>query len=322
MKKFLISIDTEGDNFWEWTYGDKITTENSHYVPRFQNLCEKYGFKPTYLTNYEMACDNSFVSFAKKKLTTGSCEIGMHMHAWNSPPIYELQNRMDIKPGDCSFLTEYPEKIIGQKVDYLTDFIEHRFGERPIVFRSGRWAMNNICFKALDKAGYIADCSVTPGMDMSMSRGFTENSFGTDYSKSPRNPYYIPNTSLLEIPMTVRENHCVKKDGNNSLKHRLRNVYKAMKGRGTVWLRPNRKNLRDLLYLTNVVKKEKHTDYLMFMLHTSEMMPGGSPTFRNDEDIEKLYEDLEVLFSAIYKDFEGCTISEYARQKRGSKLLK
>ena len=49
MKKFLISIDTEGDNLWNWEYGKEITTENSLFVPRFQNLCEKYGFKPTYL---------------------------------------------------------------------------------------------------------------------------------------------------------------------------------------------------------------------------------------------------------------------------------
>ncbi len=27
MKKFLISIDTEGDNQWHWRLGDSITTE-------------------------------------------------------------------------------------------------------------------------------------------------------------------------------------------------------------------------------------------------------------------------------------------------------
>ncbi|MDR8263551.1 deacetylase, partial [Acinetobacter baumannii] len=48
---FLITIDTEGDNLWQ--KHDSITTENARYLPRFQQLCEKYGFKPVYLTNYE-----------------------------------------------------------------------------------------------------------------------------------------------------------------------------------------------------------------------------------------------------------------------------
>lgn len=31
MKKFLITIDTEGDNLWEWKNGEKIYTENTLY---------------------------------------------------------------------------------------------------------------------------------------------------------------------------------------------------------------------------------------------------------------------------------------------------
>ena len=90
MKKFLISIDTEGDNLWAWKTGDKITTENARFLPRFQELCEKYGFKPTYLTNHEMANDPFFVRYFKQRNLSGKCEIGMHLHAWNSPPNYDL----------------------------------------------------------------------------------------------------------------------------------------------------------------------------------------------------------------------------------------
>lgn len=90
MKTFLITVDTEGDNLWQWKPGEKITTENSLFIPRFQELCEKYGLIPTYLTNYEMACDDRWVEYARKKEKDGKCEIGMHIHAWNSPPDYKL----------------------------------------------------------------------------------------------------------------------------------------------------------------------------------------------------------------------------------------
>lgn len=36
-------------------------------------------------------------------------------------------------------------------------------------------------------------------------------------------------------------------------------------------------------------------DYVEYMLHSSEYMPGGSPTFQNERDIERLYADLEAF---------------------------
>lgn len=76
---FLITIDTEGDNLWQ--KHDSITTENARYLPRFQQLCEKYGFKPVWLTNYEMAIDPVYIEFAKDAIARGTAEIGMHLHA-------------------------------------------------------------------------------------------------------------------------------------------------------------------------------------------------------------------------------------------------
>ena len=39
---FLLTIDTEPDNLWNKQRN--ITTCNADYLPRFQTLCEKYGF--------------------------------------------------------------------------------------------------------------------------------------------------------------------------------------------------------------------------------------------------------------------------------------
>ncbi len=58
---YLIIIDTEDDNLWEASHD--ITVENARYLPRFQELCEQYGLKPVYLTNYEMAVSDVFREF-------------------------------------------------------------------------------------------------------------------------------------------------------------------------------------------------------------------------------------------------------------------
>ena len=57
----------------------------------------------------------------------------------------------------------------------------------------------------------------------------------------------------------------------------------------------------------------------MFMLHSSEMMPGGSPTFKTQESIEILYRDLERLFQHVSKNYEGITLREYCEKFESGK---
>lgn len=312
MKKFLISIDTEGDNLWLWKLGDKVTTENAKYLPRFQNLCDRYGFKPTFLTNFEMASDSFFVSYFKEVASQKRCEIGMHLHAWNNPPEYELSVRKDLVPG-APYLIEYPFDIMESKIEAMTNLLIEKFGIYPITHRAGRWATDENYIKLLKKYGYICDCSFTPGKDWSKAPGQSPDSFGTDYSKAPLRPFFVNNTGILEVPVTVREDHRLRRNTGEGIRKSLRNHYRAIKGQGKIWLRPDGKNLNDLLYLSDQIAKSSKDDYLMFMLHSSELMPGGCDRFNSEEKIEKLYSDLELLFEHISETYEGETIGEYAK---------
>lgn len=320
MKKFIITIDTEFDNGWQWQYGDPITTANAAYIPRFQELCEKYGFIPTYLITYEFARDQGFVDYMKPKQLEGKCEIGLHPHAWNIPPLYDLQPRTDGTPGYV-FLKEYPAEIIYQKLKALKDEITRQFGREPVSHRAARWGMDQTYFAQLDRCGVPYDCSVTPFMDWTGAKGRTENSCGPNYVNHPRKAYRVAGTGILEVPMTVCMDHrfTLNEGGNTSKKRNIKNFIRAMKGKKALWLRPQGDNLTDLLYIVEQARKHK-ADYLMFMLHSSEMMPGGSPTFDTPEKIEKLYENLDILFREISRDFEGISMADYGKQMEEKRL--
>lgn len=111
---FIITVDTEGDNLWRHVEGNPIGTRNAEYLPRFQSLCEKYGFKPVYLTNYEMAMSDVFVKEAKDWLSKGACEIGVHLHAWNNPPIHELAGLYHNNPYSLNIQRKLYAKSSGQ----------------------------------------------------------------------------------------------------------------------------------------------------------------------------------------------------------------
>jgi hypothetical protein len=51
--------------------------------------------------------------------------------------------------------------------------------------------------------------------------------------------------------------------------------------------------------------------HVEFTLHSSELMPGGSPKFRNARDIERLYGHLEILFEELSTWCRGMTLSEF-----------
>ena len=304
MRYFLITIDTEGDNLWSVSnIKDVITTDNASYLSRFQELCEQYDFIPTYLVNYEMAIDERMAELGREGLKEKKLEIGSHVHAWNQPPYFPIIKRYG-KRGK-PFLGEYSRMIIRRKLEYLTKMLEDIFQCPILSHRGGRWYMDEIILNELTKLGYKVDCSVTPGVSWESNRGWSPGSIGPDYTDFSnkvvelgihKKGKVVP-SGVLEIPVTV-----------SSLKE----------GSRKYWLRPTGGNLRQMKLLIDKASDENR-GYVEFMLHSSELMPGGSPTFKNRGMIEYLYRDMDELFSyAKENGYEGIGLSGYAERVRGT----
>ncbi|MDT8849984.1 polysaccharide deacetylase family protein [Pantoea dispersa] len=313
---FLITLDTEGDNLWRNRSG-KVTTHNVRFLPRFQALCEKYGFKPTWLTNYEMASDPAYVEFGRDLLARGQGEIGMHLHAWYSPPEYALtDDEWHYQP----YLIEYPENVLRDKVAYMTDLLENAFQRKMTSHRAGRWAFNEVYARALIDQGYLVDCSVTPRVSWRNAQGAPQGQGGTDYSHFPDRAYFLDeqdisrpgDSPLLELPMSIQYRY-------GAFTNQLKKVWNGIRGRqrgpSVNWLRPVGGNLAQMKQVAEQTLAQGN-DYVEFMLHSSEFMPDGSPTFKTEADIERLYDDLEGLFSWLATRTQGMTLTEFARLKQ------
>lgn len=311
MKHFIITIDTEGDNLWSWKQGDKITTKNVKYLQRFQKLCEQYGFQPVWLTNYEMILDQTYVDFITKVEERKTGELGMHLHAWNTPPEYELSMQRMGAP----YLIEYPPDIMEEKIAVMTELLKERTGIAPMTHRAGRWATNELYFELLKKYGYHVDCSVTPHESWKNHQGSTETGAGSDYTKNPEKAYWIDeDKTFLEVPVTIRHvNHFFLPE-HKTLKSMAGSVKRTILGMN-IWLRPGHSSEKQMQYLIERIV-DSDADYLMFMLHSSEFMPGGSPNFKTAESIENLYALLERLFARIALQFQGITLRDYYKERK------
>ena len=311
---FVITIDTEGDNLW--AAPTTVTTENARYLPRFQALCERYGLAPTWLTNYEMAECAAFRELGRDVLQRGTGEIGMHLHAWNSPPLTN-----DDDPKVHAYLIEYPAQVMREKIARMTDLLERRFDRRPVSHRAGRWAFDGRYARLLVEQGYRVDCSVTPHVSWATFPGRPDGDGGTDYTTYPAHPYFLDLdrldaegvSPLLEVPVSIVTAPNPSRGGGRdaptlSVPARAGGVPVA-----TWWLRPNGRNVDAMLGILDRAREQRWS-CVEFMLHSSELMPGGSPTFPTADDVEALYDDLETLFATAAEHFRGATLNEFQRE--------
>ncbi len=313
---FIITIDTEGDDLW--ARPRQITTRNAEYLPRFQLLCERFRFKPVYLTNYEMAMCDVFVEFARDVVARGAGEIGMHLHAWNSPPLDPLtRDDFHYQP----YLIEFPEPVMREKIKTLTRLLEDRFEQKMVSHRAGRWALDGRYAAILLDEGYRVDCSVTPGVDWRASLGDPGGNGGSDYTGFPDQPYFLNSSdisrpasgTLLEVPMTTRPSGLYRKAPWAYRIPLLRQAAHRVSPKLS-WLCPTplleKNNLNAMLQVARAARAEGAA-HLEFMLHSSELMPGGSPTFKDPSEIERLYEHLEMLFEDLSPWCRGTTLKEF-----------
>ncbi len=315
---FLITIDTEGDNLWSKPRA--ITTRNASALPRFQALCESYGMRPTYLVNYEMATSPVFQEFGRDVLRRQAGEIGMHLHAWNTPPLVPLtEDDLAFQP----YLIEYPKAIIHQKIAAMTDLLEETFGIKMISHRAGRWSFNEVYAQSLAAHGYRVDCSATPLVSWRQHLGDPNRTGGTDYSRFPSEPYFVDlsdvsrpgDSPLLEIPMTIVPSrwpsmlHLRRYLNGLPLTRRILNRFFPP----VHWLRPDRRNGHSLVRIVRHASRQRRT-CVEFMLHSSELIAGGSPFFPRDADVERLHQNLKMLFAVVRETCVGATLRECYEQ--------
>ena len=92
--KFILTIDTEGDN--QWDHGRELTVENIKFIPRFQDLCNKYLIRPTYLVTSEVCEDSYAKEIFTDYLSKEAAEIGAHLAFMDNTPFSWTEMVTDI----------------------------------------------------------------------------------------------------------------------------------------------------------------------------------------------------------------------------------
>lgn len=321
---FIITIDTEADN--QWSEPAVTSTENVRFIPRFQALCERFGFAPTYLCTYEVVTSPLFHEVLLPYHRAGTAEIGAHLHPWTTPP---FDRRWDAPGKSSPYPSELPLDLFTRKLGVLTEALASRLGGPARSYRAGRWGFAAAHIGPVLEHGYLVDCSVTP---LVAWRDAGAREHGQDFTTAPAQPYFMAwddpcragTSSLLEVPVTILHTNWLMRRwaGLRRLyrRHRKALVARALNralGIAPRWFRPFPDMTVGRLKAVYRTARRLKLPVVEMMFHSSELMPGASPHNPTNEAVEDLYRRLEGIFGYLARqNVEGVTLGRFAERYR------
>jgi hypothetical protein len=321
--KFIITIDTEGDN--QWSPELPQSAENLRFIPRFQELCDRFHFPPTYLCTYDVADSPLFDEILLPFHRSRRAEIGAHLHPWTNPPLSEW----DRSETSAAYPSELPPDVFGKKLETLTALLTRRLGEAPRSYRAGRWGLSAAHIPFLLRCGYIVDCSVTPELSWT-DRGARER--GQDFSDAPVAPYFMAwgdparegASGLFEVPVTilhtngvVRRSPLLRAAYRRHRKTRAARFFNRFFRVAPQWFRPFSDMTVPRLIAVHQTAKHLDLPVIEMMFHSSELMPDGSPHNTTVDAVDRLFKRLDQIFAYLAEQqVEGTTLSAFAAHAR------
>jgi hypothetical protein len=231
---------------------------------------DRHGVVPTYVIDFPVVNTPEAVSILRSIADDGRCEIGAHLHPWVSPPIEEEVNIYNSFPGNL------PPALEREKLARLTARIEHAFGQRPTIYKAGRYGLGPATFETLQELGFQVDASVVPHTDFSAYGG-------PDFTGFPAGPFWA-GSNLIALPLSVHFAGAVAALGpklystlSNGLSVRLRllGIAASLGLLERLRLSPEGHTLAEMKRQTHLALARGER-YFMLTYHSATLLPGAT----------------------------------------------
>lgn len=297
----LVTVDTEEEFPWHEPVSRAHTSTTAIAAqPKAHRIFEKYGIRPTYVVDYPVASQESGINPLRELFDDGACQIGAHLHPWVNPPFDETVNNRNSYPGNL------PRMLEKAKLGVLTDKIEESFGQRPVVYKAGRYGVGPDTAAILAELGYRIDTSVVPRTDFRVDEG-------PDFRAHAAKPSWIGDTGVLEIPLTAGFTGRLSGLGwggwskidtpvGRSLK--LTAVSSRLGILDRIVLTPEGLTTNEHKRLTRQMMKTGHRVF-SFTYHSPSLVPGCTPYVANDAELAAFLDRMDRYFDYFINELGG-----------------
>ena len=310
--KVLITIDVEEEGLFRDRYPLQVKdVENVPFLSVLDALVQKHALRPSLLVSYQVIRHQPHAEYLIALNEKWNGELGLHLHPWNTPPLVDLPYAEPI----CS--EKMPDDLLAAKLQTLIDrFI--RLGQYPTAFRMGRFNLGHRLFGVLEKTPVIVDSSIAPMR--CYYRELNHFSAPSDpYYPDPRCPTRPGGSSILEVPVTILP---LVKSAGPMLAHMAARrptmvpwISKMAMYGGSIPAQPNWTGLA-IVKMAILLHLLRGGHALTITLHSSELMPGGSPLRKTWHQVRQFLDRLDHLLEWLrqWAHVEPVTLSALARQ--------
>jgi hypothetical protein len=315
--QYCVTVDTEEE--WDWSSGYPTGSNSVVNIQRlkdFQAMCERVGTAVVYFTNHAVLANADSKRVIEELATRPRTEIGLHIHPWNTPPLAQTEKVSQRE----SYLHNLPWDEQRAKLD-TTLAAFRAAGLNPTSFRGGRYSSSPKIQNYLRDHGVWVDCSILP-FNTWMDDG------APDYRHRDLAPQRIPprtasDRPVWELPLSYGYTRTPFRFWQkilhlaNTGPGRLLRTTAILERLGIVsksWLNfENPLGEQMLRFLT--VLRAVRPPFVSFTLHSSSLMPGGSPYCRSDSDVKRLMKTAETVLKTVadWPEFAPATVTEIAQ---------
>jgi hypothetical protein len=281
-RRFLVFVDTEEEFDWSAPRcRDATATTAIAALPEAHRRLAGFGICPTYLVDYPVASAPAAIDTLRPLLEAGECAIGSQLHPWVNPPFDEALTVAN------SFVGNLPEAQERAKLAALTAQIAEAFGQRPQVYRAGRYGIGPNSARLLEEAGYRLDVSVRALFDYSKEGG-------PDFSHRDSTPSWAgPQRLLMELPLTAVYTGHARRVGASLFPAagrvaRLRGLLARSGLLERIALTPEGTPLPDALRAIRTLLDDD-AQLISISFHSPSVEPGHTPYVRDAADLRRFY---------------------------------
>lgn len=297
-----VIVDTEEE--FDWTKPLCRANRAVTAIPaqaRAHAIFAEFGVVPTYVVDYPVATDPAAAAFLRNEMDAGRCAIGAHCHPWVNPPDEER-----VTPHN-SYHGNLPPDLERRKLTVLTDAVARAFGQRPTVYKAGRYGLGPNTPAILADLGYRVDASVVPHTSFARDGG-------PDFTGCPAVPGPLPGApSILELPLSVGFAGRLRRYGP-ALQARVftrsavqLHVPGALARSGMlerIRLSPEGSRASDHIRLTRALLADG-VRVLAYTYHSPSLVPGNTPYVRSELDLQRFLDDLRRYVAYVIDDLGG-----------------
>jgi hypothetical protein len=310
--KLLIVVDTEEEFDWSKPFSrSNVATRSIPAQERAHAIFDRFGIVPTYVVDYPVATDPQAARFLRGLKESRRAEIGTHLHPWVTPPFVEEVNARN------SYHCNLPAELERAKIEAATAAVEDSFGQRPTVFKAGRYGFGANTKKVLVELGYQVDCSQLPYTNLARDHG-------PDFADVRPDPYWLDvENGLLEVPLTIGFFGRAPALGpplramfDSPLAERLRlpGILAKAKLVARSRLTPEGVSAAEQCALIEAMAEQGQRIFSL-TYHSPSLVPGHTPYVRDEAELEAFLRTLETVLSFFRDRMSGgfTTVSEVRR---------